>query len=259
MRDCIVSGRYQHALDVVTHLVMREVHLRYRRSLLGWMWSLAQPLARFAVLAFVFTKVLPLNVPNYPLFLFCGLIGWMWFSSGLVSATASAVERRDLLMRPGIPRLLIPVVSVLTDATDYIAALPVLVVILMFSGGVPLTWLLLPVVMLPMFMLILGLGYGFCAANVYLRDVKILVTVATLLGFYVTPVFYPPEQVPEKYQWVLDLNPVAVLLDLQRAVLVDGIVPDPTQLVLVFAFSGGVLSVGTAIYQRTSRNFVDEL
>lgn len=254
MRD-----RHQHALDVVTHLVMREVHLRYRRSLLGWMWVLAQPLARFAVLAFVFTRMLPLDVPNYSVFLFSGLIGWLWFSSGLVSATASAVERRDLLMRPGIPRLLIPVVSVLTDATDYIAALPVLVVILLFSGGVPLTWLLLPVVMLPMFMLILGLGYAFCAANVYLRDVKILVTVATLLGFYVTPVFYPAEQVPEQYQWLLDLNPVAILLDLQRAVLVDGIVPDLTQLALIFAISGGVLFVGTAIYQRASRNFVDEL
>jgi len=240
----------RYGFDVVTHLVLREVHLRYRRSVLGWLWSVAQPLARFLVLAFVFTTVLPLDVEDYPLFLFAGLIGWTWFSSGVASATSSAVDRRDLLMRPGISRLLVPVVSVLTDATDYVAALPILAVILLFSGGVPLTWLLLPVVVLPMFLLILGLGYALCAANVYVRDVKIIVGVATMLGFYVTPVFYTPDQVPERFRWIVDLNPVAAMLESMRDVLVVGVVPEVGQLLALYVVGLVALGVGGAIYRR---------
>jgi lipopolysaccharide transport system permease protein len=252
-------ARFGHVLDVIGQLVVREVALRYRRSALGWLWSLAQPIARFLVLTFVFTTVLPLDVPNYAVFLFSGLIGWMWFSAALSSATSSALDRRDLLMRPGIPRMVIPIVSVLSDATDYVAALPVLAVILLFSGGIPLTWLLLPVVLVPMFLLVLGLGYALCAANVYLRDVSILVGIATLLGFYVTPVFYSPDQVPGDFRWVVELNPVSVLLELQRDVLVEGIVPSAGQLLSAYVVGLVALFVGGAVYRRLSPTFVDEL
>jgi lipopolysaccharide transport system permease protein len=251
--------RFRHGADVVSHLVAREVHLRYRRSVLGWFWAVAQPLARFLVLAFVFTTVLPLQVPNYAVFLFSGLIGWMWFSSAVQSATSSALDRRELLLRPGIPRMLVPVVSVLSDASDYLAALPVLAVILLFTSGVPVTWLLLPVVLLPMFMLILGLGYAFCAVNVYLRDMSMLVSVGTLLGFYITPVFYAPEQVPERFRWVVELNPVATLLSLQRDVLVEGVLPPASQLLASYAIGAAALLAGAAVYRRLSRTFVDEL
>jgi lipopolysaccharide transport system permease protein len=254
-----LEARMRHPLDVVTHLVAREFRLRYRRSVFGWLWSVAQPVARFLVLAFVFTTVLPLDVPNYAVFLFSGLIGWMWFSAALSSATSSVVNRQDLLMRPGISRMVIPVVSVLSDATDYLAALPVLAVILLFSGGIPLTWLLLPVVLLPMFLLVLGLGYALCAANVYLRDVHILVGVATLLGFYVTPVFYSPDQVPADFRWVVELNPVSVLLEMQRDVLVEGIVPPSGQLLAAYGMGLLALLLGGAVYRRLSPMFVDEL
>jgi lipopolysaccharide transport system permease protein len=257
--SAVSQSQVRHTLDVVAQLVLREVNLRYRRSALGWLWSLAQPVARFLVLTFVFTTVLPLDVPNYAVFLFSGLIGWMWFSAALSSATASALNRQDLLMRPGIPRMVIPVVSVLSDATDYLAALPVLAVILLFAGGIPITWLLLPVVLLPMLLLVLGLGYALCAANVYFRDVSILVGIATLLGFYVTPVFYSPDQVPADFRWVVELNPVSVLLELQRDVLVEGIVPPAAQILSAYAVGLVALAVGSAVYRRLSPTFVDEL
>lgn len=249
----------RHSIDVVTHLVAREVSLRYRRSLFGWIWTVAQPLSRFAVFSFVFTKVLPLDVPNYSLFLFSGLIGWLWFSTGLVSATGSAVERSELLMRPGISPLLVPAITVLTDGVDFIAALPILMVILFFGTGVPITWLLLPLFLIPMFMLILGLGYTLCAANVYLRDVKIVVGIATLLGFYVTPVFYNAEQVPADLRWTVEINPVARLLELQRDLLINGVVPSMFDIAVVFAIGAAALATGIAIYARASRSFTDEL
>ena len=179
-----------YSFDLVRHLVVREFHLRYRRSVFGWLWAIGQPLARLLVLSFVFTRIIDLDVPNYPVFLFTGLIAWSWFSQGVQSATTSVVDRRDLLHRPGVPRSVIPVVAVLSDGLDYIASLPVLAAFVLFSGGIPATALALPLFVIPQVLLTIGIGFALCSANVFVRDVKQVVVVAVLLGFYVTPILY---------------------------------------------------------------------
>ncbi len=259
MTAALVPARLQHTSELVLHLVAREFRLRYQRSVLGWIWAVGNPVARLIIFTFVFTRLLPLDVPNYPVFLFVGLIGWAWFSAGVTSVTGSAVSRRELLFRPGVRRGVVPVVSILTDGLDYLAALPVLLVFLLVTDGIPLTALLLPFVLVPMVLLALGLGLGLCAANVYLRDVRILVDLVVLLGFYLTPVFYSREIVPAGQRWVVDINPVAWALDSQRAVLVDGRLPDAASFGALVVCAAVALAAGFAIYNRASRNFIDEL
>ena len=259
MSALVLPARMRHTSELILHLVAREFRLRYQRSALGWIWAVGNPLARLLIFSFVFTRLLPLDVPNYPVFLFVGLIGWAWFSAGVTSVTASAVSRPELLFRPGVRRTVAPLVSILTDGLDYLAALPVLLVFLVFTTGIPATALLLPLVLAPMVMLALGLGLGLCAANVYLRDVRILVDLVVLLGFYVTPVFYSRELVPAGQRWVVDINPMAWALDSQRKILVDGTLPDATTFGALVLCSVVALAGGLAIYNRASRNFIDEL
>jgi lipopolysaccharide transport system permease protein len=255
-----VRRRHRYSWDLVTHLVGREFRLRYRRALFGWLWAIGSPLARLVILIFVFTRVLPLGIPNYPVFVFSGLIAWMWFSAGLSSATSSALDRRDLLFRPGLPRAAVPVVSVLTDGLDYFAALPILLLFLVLGDGVPVTALALPVVLGVQLMLTLGLGYALCAANVYLRDVRLLVDIGTLLGFYLTPVFYSRESVTAANPLVLDLNPMAHLLAAYRAILLPpGHLPELGPFLVLSAFCAAVFVGGYAIYRRVSPSFVDEI
>ena len=254
-----LSAERRHTVEVVSHLVHREVRLRYQRSVLGWLWTIGNPLARLLILSFVFTRVLPLGVPNYAVFLFTGLIGWTWFASAVTSATSCAVDRRDLMVRPGVSRTVVPVVSVLSDGINYAAALPVLLVFLAVTSGIPATALLLPFVLAPMVALILGLGLALCVAHVYLRDVRLIVELVMLLGFYMTPVFYSPEIVPPAQSWLLALNPMAWALDSQRRVLVDGDLPDPETFGALVVVSTVVLLVGLRIYNRASATFVDEL
>lgn len=252
------AARRRHAAEVVGHLVAREFRIRYQRSVFGWLWSIGQPLARLLILSFVFTRVLPLNVPNYPLFLFIGLIGWTWFSSAVASATTSASDRRELLLRPGLPRGIVPLVSVLTDGLDYLGALPVLLLFLLLAGEVHATALLLPLVLLPMVALALGIGFALCAANVYVRDVHLFTNLALLLGFYLTPVFYSPEIIPAEFRWLIAINPVAWALQAQRDVLMVGVLPGRSFLALV-VLSAVALGAGYLVYRRASRTFVDEL
>jgi lipopolysaccharide transport system permease protein len=251
--------RPRYSWDLVTHLVAREFRLRYRQALLGWLWAVASPLARLTVLTFLFTKVLPLGIDNYAVFAFTGLIAWQWFSSGLMSATTSAVDRRELLFRPGVPRPVVPVVSVLTDGLDYLAALPVLLIFVLVSGGIPLTAVLLPPILLLQVLLTLGLGFMLCSANVYFRDVHLFVSVATLLGWYLTPVFYEAKAVPASFRWVLTINPMAHLLGAYRAVLIEGRLPAVGPLLALALTCVAVFLAGLLLYRRHSPLFVDEL
>jgi lipopolysaccharide transport system permease protein len=252
------AGR-RYSWDLVTHLVAREFRLRYRQALLGWLWAVGSPLTRLVILTYVFTQVLPLGIENYPVFVFTGLIAWQWFSAGVTSATTSAVDRRDLLFRPGLPRTTVPVVSVLTDGLDYLAALPVLFIFLLLGDGIPVTAIALPAVVAVQVLLTLGLGFIFCTANVYVRDVHLFVNVATLLGWYLTPVFYRGSDVPESFHFVLQLNPMAHLLSAYRDVLIGGHLPDPGTFLILAAVCSGIFIAGLAVYRRASPYFVDEL
>lgn len=254
-----LARRSRYATSLVLHLVGREFNLRYRRAFLGWAWAIAEPLMRFAVLAYVFTQILPLDIPNYSAHLFSGLIAWSWFSAGLLSATNSAVERRELLMRPELPRSVVPLVAVLTDALDFLAALPILAFVLIQSGTISPTALFLPVLMLVQLLLTVGLGFLLSAANVFLRDVRHMVLVGLNLLFYLTPIFYSVEVVPTGVQQLIKNNPITILIDCYRAILIDGQLPELGQFLVLAAGCTLVCLIGFLVFQRASHNFLDEI
>lgn len=241
------------------HLVLREFRIRYRRSLLGALWAVAQPVTRLAILGFLFTRVLPLGIPNYVAFLFVGLTGWLWFSAGVAAGTQSAVERRELLLRPTLPRLAVPMVSVFGSAVDYLFGVVVLLAYVGWSSGLPVTALALPALWAVQLLWMLGIAFPLCAANVYVRDVGKLVDVALLVGFYATPVFYAPSDVPASLQWAVTWNPMARILEMQRQVLLEGALPSLGLFLSVAAGGMAVLVLGALVYGRSSPYFIDEL
>ena len=250
----------RYAFDLCTHLVSREFRTRYRRSALGWFWSVAQPLFRFLVLGIVFGKLLKSGVPDFGSFLFSGLLFWQWFASGVASATRSVLDRSDLLLRPGLPRWTIPLTSVLTDAIDMAAALPVLVVVVLADGRTISWWVLfMPVLLVVELLLILGFGMLFCAANVYFRDIGFLVGVMLLMGFYVTPVFYDIKSIPQRWRWLIDWNPMSPILRNCRDIVLYNRGPDWESLAKVSLFTMCIFVFGVLVYQRASGKFVDEL
>jgi ABC-type polysaccharide/polyol phosphate export permease len=163
-----VRATHRRSLEVIGHLTAREFRIRYANTTFGWLWAVLPPFARLTVLGLVFTQVLPVGEDDYLALLAVGLLGWTWFSAAVSDATRSAVDRRELLAQPELPRYVAPVVSVLNDTSDYVAALPVLLAIVaLSSGGLPVTVLLLPFLMVPV--LVLGLGLGMLAASFDVR------------------------------------------------------------------------------------------
>ena len=148
----------------VSHLVGREFKLPLRALLRRMALGDRRPVvACLLILSFLFKRILVVDQPNYTVFLFVGIVAWAWFASAVVSATGSAVDRRDLLSRPGVPRAAVPLVSVLTDFLDLLAALPVLAVFIAVGVGLHWTILAFPVVLFVEFLLILAASASSCA------------------------------------------------------------------------------------------------
>jgi lipopolysaccharide transport system permease protein len=260
MQNSTHSPRIKFNYDLLYELVRRDLILRYRRSVLGLLWTLLNPLAQLLVLNLVFSRVLPLNIPDYPLFLFTGLLAWNWFQASLYSGTGSIVENRDLIRRPGFPSAVLPVVMVVSYFIHFLLALPILL-LFMFLSGIHLSSaiLSLPVIFATQFILILGLIYLTAAIQVTFRDTQYLLGVLLFLGFYLTPIFYDASALPPQAQALYYLNPMATIIDAYRSVFMYAEFPAVLPLFLVGLVSLITYWITFRIFRQASYRFVEEL
>ena len=252
--------RWLYVRDLLTTLVARDIKLRYKRSVMGFAWSLLNPLAQLLVFGFVFTTVLPLDIPNYTVFLFSGLLPWTWFSGALYEAANAVVENRELIRRPGFPTAVLPVVTVMSHLVHFVLALPVLLLFL-WATAIPFTWaiLALPLVIALQFVFMLSLTYLLSAVHVTFRDTQYLLNIVLLLGFYLTPVFYDSAAIPQSFYLIYLLNPMYHFINAYRVILLQGLWPDFFSLVLVGSASSLLLLLGYRYFIHTSYQFVEEL
>ena len=246
--------------DLLRELVGRDLKLRYRRSVLGVLWSLLNPLFQMAVFVFLSRRVLSLEIPNYPSFVFTGTLAWSWFQTGLSLATTAITDNRELIRRPGFPTAILPAVTVTTNLIHFVVALPIPLLFLLLRGGrLTGTIFILPLVIAVQFLLTLGLGYLVATVHVTFRDTRHLLGVFLRLLFYLTPVFYSTSNVPTRSRVFYKLNPMLHLITAYRAILIEGTVPDLGALLVVAALGVATLWVGHAVFTRASYRFVEEL
>ena len=246
--------------DLIIHLVKRNFILRYKGSAIGVLWSLLVPLCQLLVLVFVFGKVVPLKIEDYPVFIFTALLPWVWFSSCLGSAGGLFINNRDLIRKPNFSPSNLVVIDILSNLLPYLLFLPILFAMLMiYHRSLTLSVLALPLLILIQGILTAGLGLIIATMNVFYRDIQHIVTVTLMLMFYITPVFYRSGALAETYQFIFKANPVAVLIDSYRTVLFYGKFPDWGSLLLVGMVSGTVLIIGYFVYNRQLHEIIDTI
>ena len=247
-------------LDLLRELVRRDMALRYKRSALGILWSLFNPLLQWLVLGFIFGIVLPLGIPHFPLFLFTGLLAWNWFQSSLYEAAGAIVDNGDLVRRPGFSSAVLPIVPVTANLLHLLLALPILFAALWWNGVGLTPWAAaLPLVLAAQFVVTLGLAYLVAALNVRFRDTRYLLGVILLLGFYLTPVFYAASAIPPAWQPLYRLNPLVTLIESYRDLLLDGAAPEAPALAAVLAAGLVLLWLGVRLFGRMNADFAEEL
>ena len=212
------------------------------------------------VFIFLSRRVLSLDIPNYPAFVFTGVLAWSWFQSAVITTTGAITGNRELVKRPGFPTAILPVVTVTANLIHFLLALPVPLLFLVLGGGrLTSAILTLPFVIMLQFLLILGLGYLVATVNVTFRDTQHLLGVFLMLLFYLTPVFYDASVVSGGYQTFYRLNPMFHLITAYRAILIQGNLPDLRALLALGILVGVLLWLGHTVFTRASYRFVEEL
>ena len=247
--------------ELVRNLVIRDIKLRYRNSVLGFVWCLGNPLLMMAVFTVVFTILMPTDIPNYPIFILCALLPWNYFNTSIMGAIDSIVGNAHLIKKVYFPREALPLSIVLANLVNFLLALIVLFAML-FVFRVHLTpWALyLPLIIFIQTIFILGLSLIFATLNVFYRDTKIIMEVGMLAWFFLTPVFYRIEDLIPKYArlmyWV---NPMASFISWYRIVIYHGISMEPGFIFRTLVTSVVALVVGYFVFTRYSSVFGEEV
>lgn len=260
--------RYRNSLY---HLTSRELKARYKNTMLGFFWSLLNPLGMMLVFTAVFTVFLPNNtIENYPLFVLCGILPWNFLSAGVMSSISSITANANLVTKVYFPREVIPISTVLANLVNFLLSLLVLFAALLIfrSHFSPWIWLL-PLVILLQTALILGLALILSTLNVFYRDTLMVMDVVMLAWFFLTPVVYPIEALPDSYtlmgvtidvqRLVYILNPMASIITTYRDLLYWGYRTDFDFFVRTAITALGVLSFGYWFFCKYSDRFGEEV
>jgi lipopolysaccharide transport system permease protein len=224
-------------LDIIYILAVRDIKVRYKQSLAGVGWAVIQPLLTMIVFTAVFAGVVkvPTEGSPYPLFSLAALVPWAFFVHAITKGTSCVVANKNIATRVYFPRLVLPISAVVGGLVDFVVAFTLLMILLLVYGAGPTMGIfLLPVFLLFAMLSALSLSLWLSAINVQFRDVNNALPFFTQILMFISPVAYPSSVIPEKWQMVYALNPMATVIDGFRWALLEGQpAPGPYNLISV--------------------------
>ncbi len=239
--------------DLIVALVARELKVRYRRSALGFTWTMLQPLLMMLVLQVVFSTLFRFSLANYPVYAMAGILFWNFFSQSIVSSMNSLRSNAQLLKKLPVPKEVYPISTVLSGVLNLIFALVPLLLLLVITRQ-PLTpaLLFLPVSIFLAALFTLGAGLLLSPLAVFFTDIVEMITVILSVVMYLTPIFYPKDIVPERWRWVVRFNPVRSILEVFRDPIYLGKIPPLSHLSVSVAISVVAFALGAVAFRRSS-------
>lgn len=252
--------------NLIALLTQRDVRARYKGSLIGFGWTILQPLVMLCIYTFVFSTILKArwgveaneSSLDFALALFTGLVTYGIFSEVANAAPYLILTEVNYVKKVVFPLEILPLVSFLGTMVSTLFSLLVLFVgVLLIKGTIFWTWFLLPIVWIPMFGFSLGGSYFLSSTGVFIRDMAPTVQLATTILFFLSPIVYPASAVPESLRWIYQLNPIAVCVENARRVVLWGMTPDWGTLAAAAALSGLCLVLGYGWFAKTRKGFAD--
>lgn len=248
------------APEILRALVIKELKVKYKRSFLGFLWSLITPAALAGVYLFVFIYVYPVGKDDFILFLLSGLLPWNFFNLAILASTSSFVENSNLVRKVYFPRALLPVSTVLANLINFSMGLGLLMVVLIVSGRpiwLGLHWLIVAIVLETA--LCIGASLALSVWNVYFRDIGQLISIFILVLFFATPIVYDVSNVPEMFLPLIMANPLTAIMQTYRAALYSVSTPDLSLLALGTAETLVILALGYFVFRHQAPYLAKEV
>lgn len=254
--------------QLLEQFILRNINSRYRGSFLGLVWSFVQPLMMLCVYTFVFSVVFKArwgmdtgsSRGAFAIIMFCGMALYNIFAESINLCCGVIVSNPNFVKKVIFPLEILPLAQ--TVSTFILGTVWFILLFLgavFIFGKISFTMLLLPLILLPLFLFTLGIAFFTASLGVYVRDTSYVIQVILQILFFMTPIFYPIQAVPEKFRWPLQLNPLTVLIEEARKVFLYGQFPDWKFLGLAFLVALIVLQLGFVWFSRTKKGFADVL
>ena len=241
-------------------LAQKDFKLRYRNSVLGFLWSLLNPLAYMIILTLVFSLMLHVNVPNFAAWVLIGLLFWRFFSLGTTQGLFSIINNPSLVAKVYLPRYLIVLSNNLANLFSAVLEFVVFLPLLILLGVSPNVFILiLPVIVLLEFLIIFGISLSLAPLNVKYRDFYQLWDVALQLGFFLTPIVYNAQLIPNRFRFAYSLNPMTALIEAARDIFLLQRLPSTFDLSIITTAVVVLLAVGMIIFRSLEARLAEEI
>ena len=250
-----------HYREMIISLVKRDLKGRYKGSVMGFLWTMINPLLQLAVYTFVFSVIMPSGVERFYLFLFVALVPWLFFSTCLSTGTTVIFAQQEMVKKIYFPRQILPISFTISQFVNMLLSFVVIFIVLIFSG-IKFNFkalACLPIIMLVQFILCLGITFVVSALTVYLRDLEYILSIISMAWMYLTPILYPIENVPEAYRGICYINPMTSIIVAYRDILYSSKVPEMGTLVIAVFMGILLLAIGLVYFEHLQRHFAEEL
>ncbi|TGE33797.1 ABC transporter permease [Desulfosporosinus sp. Sb-LF] len=243
--------------DLLYELVVRDIKIRYRRSFLGLLWTLLNPILMMAVITLVFSHLFRFDIENFAIYFFTGNILFAFVAESTTNALYSITGSGNLIKKVYIPKYLFPMSKVLSSVVNLFFSYIAMMLVMVFTGvSFHVTMILSIIVMAYIIMFALGLGLILATVMVFFRDTAHLYGVVTLAWMYLTPIFYPISMLQGKLDIVLKINPMVYFITYLRNVVLYNMVPSMGENLTCFGIGVGFLIVGLFVFYRNQDKFI---
>jgi len=253
-------GELYDSRNVLYQLVSQQLILRYRRTALGYLWTLINPLLMMSVMALVFATLFKADLRTFTVFLFAGMIPWSFFNSVVTQSGTSFINNEGLIKKIYLPKIIFPLSIVFAILIDSALSFFALFAIIILIGG-SLSWAVLftPIAYLLLFFFALGVGLIMSVATVFFRDLQHVILIAMQGLFFLTPIVYKHDALAGKVAWLVGLNPVIPFIELFRAPLYMAILPSSSVIFQALLLSLSAMAVGLFVFLRQEKKIVFRL
>jgi len=246
--------------SIIWDFAILDLKIRYKNSVLGFAWNFIEPLLLLLVLYIVFSSILKTNIENFPLYLLLGLILWQMLDRGSSFGLNSTLSKGSILTQINIPAVVPPISAALTSLIMLTFELIIFGIFLVaFQFVPPLTILILPLIVLLEFVLVLGLALPLSVLNIKFRDIQFIWVILIRAGFFLHPIFYRLEILPEEIQSILVYSPMVQILNLARDVTLYGELPTTENLIIALGTTFVIFVLGYGIFKKLSSRIIEEL
>lgn len=243
--------------ELIFYLAKNQISLKYRKSYLGLLWSLLNPLLTMLVLTMVFSTMFKNQIENFPIYLMCGRLIYEYNAESTKTAMNAVISNSSLIKKIYIPKYVFPLSSSIAALVNMFFSLIALIIVMFFTH-LQLKWsmLLIWLPMLYVFIFSTGLGLILASANVFFRDTKHLYGVLLTLWMYLTPLFYPIESMPSGVKGIIEWNPLYHFIAMFRGMMLDGVLPSLRENIICLATGFVTIALGLLCFKKSQDKFI---